>query len=270
MFRLHHIHLLAPDPQGTARWYEDMLGASMVGEAVGGSLLVMLGGALLKIDGSAEPLPAGNSGRYFGLEHFGSGDERRGKHRGPRGGAWTRRYLRPVGAGFEGNGVSDTKADIEGPDRLRIELQQPAFYWEPTSSGENPFREMVRLHHLHIRAADPWTTVRWWADVFDGSIAGEFGDDALERIRVMIGGMLLNVSSPQPGQPIADAYPGPHYGLDHFGLETHDLDAAVERLRERDVGVVGSPAQADDGSRSVTAMGPDQVRVEIVQPPAYG
>ena len=269
MFRLHHIHLLSSDPQGTARWYADMLGASVLGEQAGSSLLVVLGGALLKIDGSAEPLPAGNSGRYFGLEHFGletndvASITARAEERGAA-------ILRPVGAGFEGNGVSDTKADIEGPDRLRIELQQPAFYWEPTGAVENPFREMVRLHHLHIRAADPWTTARWWADVFDGSIAGEFGDDASERIRVMIGGMLLNVSSPQPGQPIADAYPGPHYGLDHFGLETHDLDAAVERLRERDVGVVGSPAQADDGSRSVTAMGPDQVRVEIVQPPAYG
>ena len=147
MFRLHHIHLLAPDPQGTARWYADMLGASVAGEQSGGSLLVMLGGALLKIDGSAEPLPAGNSGRYFGLEHFGletndvASITARAEERGAA-------ILRPVGAGFEGNGVSDTKADIEGPERLRIELQQPAFYWEPTGSGENPFREMVRLHHL--------------------------------------------------------------------------------------------------------------------------
>ena len=269
MFRLHHIHLLAPDPRSTARWYAEMLGASVAGQASGGSLLVVLGGALLRIDGSAAPLPAGNSGRYFGLEHFGLETNdvvsiaARAEERGAA-------ILRPVGAGFEGNGVSDTKADIEGPERLRIELQQPAFYWEPTGYGENPFREMVRLHHLHIRAADPWATARWWADVFDGGIAGEFGDDASERIRVMIGGMLLNVSSPQPGQPTAEAYPGPHYGLDHFGLETHDLDAALERLRGKGVEVAGPPAQAPDGSRSVMARGPDHVRVEIVQPPAYG
>ena len=269
MFRLHHIHLLAPDPHGTARWYADMLGATVVGEAVGSSLLVVLGGALLKIDGSEGPLPAGNSGRYFGLEHFGLETNdvpsiaARAEERGAA-------ILRPVGAGFEGNGVSDTKADIEGPDRLRIELQQPAFYWDPTGAGDNPFREMVRLHHLHIRAADPWATARWWAEVFGGSIAGEFGDDASERIRVMIGGMLLNVSSPQPGQPTAGAYDGPHYGLDHFGLETHDLEAALERLWGKGVEVAGSPAQAADGSRSVTVMAPDRVRVEIVQPPAYG
>ena len=270
MFRLHHIHLLAPDPHDTAQWYADMLGATVVGEAVGSSLLVILGGALLKIDWpGAEPLPDGNSGRYFGLEHFGleTNDVPSIAARAEELGA---AILRPVGAGFEGNDVSDTKADIEGPDRLRIELQQPAFYWEPTGSGENHFREMVRLHHLHIRAADPWATALWWADVFDGSIAGEFGDAASERIRVMIGGMLLNVSSPQPGQPTADAYPGPHFGLDHFGLETHDLDAAVERLRGMGVEVVGPPSQASDGSRSVTARAPDQVRVELVQPLAYG
>ncbi len=247
-----------------------MLGASVVGQRAGGSLLVMLGGALLKIDGpGADPLPAGNSGRYFGLEHFGleTNDAASIAARAHARGA---AILRPVGAGFEGNDVSDTKADIEGPDRLRIELQQPAFYWEPTGSGQNLFREMVRLHHLHVRAADPWAAARWWADVFDGSIAGEFGDAASERIRVMIGGTLLNVSSPQPGQPTAEAYPGPHYGLDHFGLETHDLDAALDRLREKGVEVVGPPAQASDGSRSATAKGPDHVRVELVQPPAYG
>ena len=137
MFRLHHIHLLAPDPHGTARWYADMLGASMVGEAVGGSLLVMLGGSLLKIDGSAEPLPAGNSGRYFGLEHFGL-ETNDVASIAARAAERDAAILRPVGAGFEGNGVSDTKADIEGPERLRIELQQPAFYWEPTGAVENP------------------------------------------------------------------------------------------------------------------------------------
>ena len=247
-----------------------MLGATVVGEEVGSSLLVMLGGALLKIDGpGAEPLPDGNSGRYFGLEHFGleTNDVASIAARAVERGA---AILRPVGAGFEGNGVSDTKADIEGPERLRIELQQPAFYWEPTGPGENTFRVMVRLHHLHIRAADPWATARWWADVFDGSIAGEFGDAASERIRVMIGGMLLNVSSPQPGQPTADAYTGPHYGLDHFGLETHDLDAALERLRGRGAEVAVPPVESADGSRSVMARGPDHVRVEIVQPTAYG
>ncbi len=268
MFRLHHIHLLSSDPHATARWYAEMLGATSAGQS-GGSLLVMLGGALLKIDGSEGPLPEGNSGRYFGLEHFGletndvASIAARAEERGAA-------ILRPVGAGFEGNGVSDMKADIEGPDRLRIELQQPAFYWEPTGPGQDTFREMVRLHHLHVRAADPWATARWWADVFDGGIAGEFGDEASERIRVMIGGMLLNVSSPQPGQPTAEAYDGPHYGLDHFGVETHDLDAALERLRGRGVEVAGDPVRAAGGSRSVTAMGPDQVRVEIVQPEVNG
>ena len=38
------------------------------------------------------------------------------------------------------------------------------------------FREMAVF--TSTSGADPWATARWWADVFDGSIAGEFGDSA--------------------------------------------------------------------------------------------
>ena len=66
-----------------------MLGASVLGEQAGSSLLVMLGGALLKIDGSAEPLPDGNSGRYFGLEHFGLETNDVASIAARAGGAWS-------------------------------------------------------------------------------------------------------------------------------------------------------------------------------------
>ena len=275
MFRLHHIHLLAPDPRRTAQWYVDMLDAAMIrastGRGEGGSLLIMLGGALIKIGGgpTGRTLPPGNAGRYFGLEHFGleTNDIESVLSRAE---ARDVEVLRSLGLGNEGNNVSDTKADIKGPDELRIELQQPTIYWEPVADCGNTFSEMLRLHHLHIRAADAWKTARWWAGVFDGSIAGEFGDAQTDRIRVVLGGTMLNVSSPQPGHPTHPAYPGPHYGLDHFGLETDDVYGSLQRLRSKGVEATGSVTESPDGSKVVTVGGPDDVRVELVQPLAYG
>ena len=115
-----------------------MLGASMVGEAVGRLAARdarRLAAQDRRVGGAAASRQLRALLRAGALR---TGDERRGKHRGPRRRSRGAAVLRPVGAGFEGNGVSDTKADIEGPDRLRIELQQPAFYWEPTGSRRQP------------------------------------------------------------------------------------------------------------------------------------
>ena len=268
MFRLHHIHLLGPDPEVTARWYIEMLGATLVSDSPNheeGSLEIMLAGVLIRIDDGPKGqfLPSGTTNRYYGLEHFGleTNDLANVLTRAQ---ARNVDVLRPLGPGKEGNNVSDTKADIKGPDELRIEFQQPAFYWEPVG-GQHDFSEMLRFHHLHIRATDPWGTARWWANVFGGNIAGEFGDSQTDRIRLTIGGTMINVSGPQPGHPTHPGHPGPHYGLDHFGLETHDINHALDQLRNKSIIPIGRVSQTPDGSKVVTVDGPDQVRVELVQ-----
>jgi lactoylglutathione lyase len=71
-----HMHLRSPDPEGTARWFEEMLGAEVIRSVQEGQprIDLKLGGANIFI----APVPAGDASvgapprpPYQGLDHFG-------------------------------------------------------------------------------------------------------------------------------------------------------------------------------------------------------
>jgi lactoylglutathione lyase len=71
-----HIHLRSPDPDGTARWFAEMLGAEVIHSTQDGQprIDLKLGGANIFI----APVPAGDASvgapprtPYQGLDHFG-------------------------------------------------------------------------------------------------------------------------------------------------------------------------------------------------------
>jgi lactoylglutathione lyase len=74
-FNWEHIHLRSPDPEATAEWYRDKLGAEVIkSPQTDGSLRVDLNLAGQKVfiakaqPGKAADAPASP---YFGLDHFG-------------------------------------------------------------------------------------------------------------------------------------------------------------------------------------------------------
>jgi catechol 2,3-dioxygenase-like lactoylglutathione lyase family enzyme len=74
-FTWEHIHLRSPDPEATARWYEDKLGAEVVRTKMGdGSTRIDLNLSGQKVfiaqaaPGKAAAAPASP---YMGLDHFG-------------------------------------------------------------------------------------------------------------------------------------------------------------------------------------------------------
>ena len=74
-FTWEHIHLRSPDPEATAAWYRDKLGAEVVGTPQpGGSVRIDLNLAGQKVfiararPGEAAAAP---SSPYLGLDHFG-------------------------------------------------------------------------------------------------------------------------------------------------------------------------------------------------------
>jgi lactoylglutathione lyase len=71
-----HMHLRSPDPEGTAHWFEEMLGAEVIRSVQEGQprIDLKLGGANIFI----APVPAGDASvgapprtPYQGLDHFG-------------------------------------------------------------------------------------------------------------------------------------------------------------------------------------------------------
>ncbi len=74
-FNWEHIHLRSPDPEATAEWYRDMLGAEVVKSSqADGSTRVDLNLAGQKVFiARATPgkVAAAPASPYFGLDHFG-------------------------------------------------------------------------------------------------------------------------------------------------------------------------------------------------------
>ncbi len=74
-FKFDHIHLFTRDPEGTAKWYENMFGAEVIRTMPGGKprIDLKLGGAnifILDVSGDPKAVPA--SGHpHTGLDHFG-------------------------------------------------------------------------------------------------------------------------------------------------------------------------------------------------------
>ena len=66
-FKLNHVHLKTPDPEKTAKFYVDVLGAKIVGQAGGNGLRLDLHGLSLNVTKFIE---AQTHEQKYGIEHI--------------------------------------------------------------------------------------------------------------------------------------------------------------------------------------------------------
>jgi catechol 2,3-dioxygenase-like lactoylglutathione lyase family enzyme len=119
--------------------------------------------------------------------------------------------------------------------------------------------------HGHIKSPDPRRTAQWWADVFSAELLPEFGGGSTLFCPIQIDGVKINISSPSAAEAeqmgMGDA--GVHYGLEHLGLQTDDLDTDLARLREQGLEVF--EVRETPSMRIAFVETPDKVRVELIQ-----
>ena len=128
---------------------------------------------------------------------------------------------------------------------------------------------MLKINHIHLKAHDPKTTAQWYVDMFGAKIVGEgrgLGDS--ETIRLDIDGLRINVTSAPAGQTLPEGTAESHYGLEHFGFDTDDIEAAMAHVQAHGAEVLLPITQMATGSRISYIKGPDNVRIELVQPSA--
>src|SRR3954471_4422988 len=92
-----------------------------------------------------------------------------------------------------------------------------------------------RINHIHLKSPDPKKTADWYVKAFnfkimDDSVREAFGDRFI-RCQSEDGGMVVNISGAKTGETMGNGDATPHYGLEHFGLDTPDIDAEIERLK---------------------------------------
>ena len=128
---------------------------------------------------------------------------------------------------------------------------------------------MFRVNHIHLKAPDPKKTAQWYVDVFGAKVLGEStGLGGSSSVRLDIDGTRINVTSAPAGETLPDGTADSHYGLEHFGFNTDDIEAAMAHVQAHGAEVLLPITQMATGSRISYIKGPDNVRIELVQPPA--
>ena len=125
---------------------------------------------------------------------------------------------------------------------------------------------VLGLHHAGIYVADLARSISFYRDAFGLEVAErlDFGSEHIAflalgsaRLELIEGG-----PGPRPGTAV----------VDHFALEVDDLDALLERLRERGVTLVDQAPIAVPAlhGRILFCLGPDAERIELFAHDARG
>lgn len=126
---------------------------------------------------------------------------------------------------------------------------------------------MFRVNHIHLKAPDPKKTAQWYVDMFGAKVMGEGeGLGGSQTIRLDIEGTRFNVTSAPAGETLPPGSSVSHYGLEHFGFDTDDIEGVMARLEAQGVSVLLPITEAASGNKISYIEGPDAVRIELVQP----
>ena len=86
--------------------------------------------------------------------------------------------------------------------------------------------QTYRFDHVHLYSRDPVKMAEFYEKVFGAENHGVRQDsDGRTIVDLVLNGVEIKVSVPRAGST------QDHYGLDHFGLVTDNLEAAVAELK---------------------------------------
>src|SRR5262245_18096026 len=92
-----------------------------------------------------------------------------------------------------------------------------------------------RSNHVHVKASDPRKAAEWWVRAFAFKIVSDetrvFGDRFV-RCLTEDAGMTLSISNARTGESLGPGNATAHFGLEHFAIESADIDADINRLQE--------------------------------------
>ena len=126
------------------------------------------------------------------------------------------------------------------------------------------------INHVHIRSADPPASAAWYEQHFGAQIVSnrEVMPGTI-TISMDVGGPVrLNISSQVSGSSDERAVAELNrLGLEHFGFDVEDLEAELDRLSGVGIRIVLPLTEISGGARLAYIDGPDDVLIELVQPP---
>ena len=236
----HHMHLTAPDAQAAAAWYIEHMGCEDFGRA--GACQV---GTTQFIWFEREPTDVSVG---TGVNHIG----------------FSFRDLAAKMAGWQAAGL-----DIENSDEPIRDIDglfKLAFLSDPWGTRIEVVEdhEYLGFHHIHLSSPDPDSALAWYENIFGGE-----RDSLKGRINgLRYGGTWLLVSALREGTLAATQ----GRAIDHLGWGFPDLEAAASVIKRKGVDFQLKPRDYTNplgqAMKISFVVGPDDVRIEIVQPPS--
>lgn len=123
------------------------------------------------------------------------------------------------------------------------------------------------INHIHPKSLDPGKTADWWVKAFNFEIVRDTVRETGDRFIACRSenGITVNISGAQDGQTMGAGDASVHEGLEHFGLDSENLEADIERLTALGATLLEPPREAAPGVRICFVQAPDDVRIELIE-----
>ena len=125
-----------------------------------------------------------------------------------------------------------------------------------------------KINHIHLKAPDPKKTADWYVKAFNLEIVSDEvrpSGDRFIRCRSEDGGMAVNISGARSGETLGSGDANPHHGLEHFGFDSEDIRADIERLEGLGATMMEGPLSIAGGTQIAFVKAPNDTRIELIQ-----
>lgn len=122
------------------------------------------------------------------------------------------------------------------------------------------------VNHIHLKSSDPKKTADWFVEAFNMVITADDVRPVGDRfIKTMTeGGLAINISSERTNEVLGPADADPHYGLEHFGFDSDDMDADIARLVALGAEHKEGPIDNGGGISIAFISAPGDIRIELI------
>jgi len=122
------------------------------------------------------------------------------------------------------------------------------------------------VNHIHLKSSDPKKAADWFVEAFNVKITSDNVRPVGDRFITTMteGGLAINISSERTGETLGPADADPHYGLEHFGFDTDDMDADIARLEGLGAVLKEGPINNGGGVTIAFIAAPGDIRIELI------
>ncbi|MBP37756.1 MAG: hypothetical protein CL726_00390 [Chloroflexi bacterium] len=122
------------------------------------------------------------------------------------------------------------------------------------------------VNHIHLKSSDPKATADWFVEAFNVEIKTDNVRPVGDRFITTMteGGLAINISSERTDEKLGPADADPHYGLEHFGFDTDDMDADIARLQVLGAELKEGPINNGGGVTIAFVAAPGDIRIELI------